>query len=422
MKRLLSETEPAKNWINQFDSKDQAKAELLLNSIKFVSHQEFESFLNTSLCKLAKSRKIAVYPIISPSENEADRFRLLTGTLNASVRVLRRNKKSTAMVEETKYEKRKQYGSEDRVGQILENISRSQSNIEVVPNIKTLFAQRIKKIVLVDDICGTGTRILNFYKSEIPKGLKRYISADLFEVYVVVYAKTTMGEGRIRQKLKKLSKNPDRFISNFQVKDFDPALEEMCAKYAIKYVDRKGLGYKNSLCNIVFEHGCPNNVPEILHRDGEKEKGIKKWNALFPQRSTANNEIKEGFGEHSLGDFSEVLWGFGQNKLALALCDDNKRWLSSENRQIITLLALVNSRKEPKSHMLLSNEDFCMLISQAIEAELLIQNENAYSVTDLGNLVLNKFRKSKQRTSKIDKEISEYYPSQCGGYSCFGNT
>jgi hypothetical protein len=56
-------------------------------------------------------------------------------------------------------------GSEGRVGHLLENLQRLNSRRFVVnPTIKQMKTQKIKHIVLVDDLIGSGTRLLNFWK------------------------------------------------------------------------------------------------------------------------------------------------------------------------------------------------------------------------------------------------------------------
>lgn len=422
---LLSDTDLAQEWLNQFETiQDRSSARILLNSLKYISNTDFESYIHSTLSNLQNSlnARLAVYPVIEPTPKAIIGQSLFNGnTINSEI------------VNSRLAGRRKKYGSEDRVGHILERISDAHrgngtvSTIECIPTIKTIRRQGIKNIVFVDDICGSGQRFINFYQQEIPPYLKRLLSLKKVNFWFVCYAMTSSGMKLINRKIKYFKNNPDNILKNFDNLTFDKLLSQdvrdLCFKYNRKIYgnDSASLGYKNSIGGIVFEHGCPNNLPRILWDNN------KRWNAIFKNRSIPT-EIRPSFSEENLIDNSEVLWSVNQKNLAILILD------SIENNQIeprfnliITLLGLLSragrSKESLASRAFLSISKIDEYVSQLIESDLIKEDMHNLKITPLGIAVLQRFKKNRLKKinfmEKIELEKENYYPSQCDGHLRF---
>jgi len=420
----LSSTEYSQKWLNQFENiQDRSYARQLLDSLKYISLRDFEIALTRLLSDLKNSlnSRIAVYPVCAPLPNGILGQNLFNG-----------NFADTSFQRAPRYAgRRRQYGSEDRVGHILERISAANrgnngiSSIEVCPTKKTLIEQGIKDIVFVDDICGSGQRFFKFYKKEFPASLKRLLSIGEVRVWFICYGMTKAGKKFITNNLKYFKKNPNNIITYLPILDFENLLtsdvRDLCFRYSRKVygTESASLGYKNSIGGIVFEHGCPNNLPRILW-DSKKQ-----WNALFHNRAVPE-ELRPSFSEESNIDFSEVLWGVNQQNLAIALLEsiDNKSF-DTDNRSIITLLGLINKgvRKQDLATKMLIDTSRCEdFINKSLNGSLIEYHNTQLKVTSLGNCIINNFKKKYTRftpENNIAYTPENYYPSQCDGHPQF---
>lgn len=416
----ISETEKAQEWLLQFNEEDIETARMMLDAIKYVSHQEFTQGLERAITGLIQSDEehIATYPVITPSSI-----------------VSNRNNPFEVQDKNDVYE----FGSEDRVGHIINNLSRhfeylekssskkpeKSSKVLINPIIKTLFEKKVKKIVLVDDLCGSGSRIVKFYKKVIPKLLKRYISAGVFELHIVLYGAMEKGLKKVYHDINYFNKRQDNIhiiFPELSQNHLDAQYMELCLKYYKRYFritdNNRGLGFKDSLGKIIFEHGCPNNVPEILFRN------YNGWNALFPNRSTAKSDLVQGFGENSMGNMENILRVFRQNHLAYQIY--KKDFLSNDERLMITIIGLLNrSVNNINEYLLIEKTRYSELIAKMIDLGMIIESSSDnYKITQVGLEILNKFRKNRtvNKKTQFDSLENSYYPLQYGGYSRFGNT
>ncbi len=406
----LSQTRLSEEWISQFQSTyDKNIAKELLDSLKYVSIREFETALESSLRELLESigGRIAVYPV-TKADTPASVF---YGKVNSDSKLESNSKPS-------REGRKKKYGSEDRIGSFLEKISSSlaqnnMSRIECIPTINTINNQGIENIVLIDDFCGSGVRISGYYKNIFPASLKRKISLKRVRLWLLIYAANSDGINSVRKNIKYFNKHRDRIIIIFPETEknmFSPEVENLCKKM--------GMGYKGSTTNIVFEHGCPNNVPNILW------KKKYSWKPLFPERSIPI-ELRPSFGSHSTADLGNILWASGQNKLALSLynaIDENS--LDGDSSLKLTVLGLlirnINVENIPK-RLLIEKSKIKNIIKALLDAEFLYQDGNKFLVSALGINIVREFKNRKKSVSNntVDKTKVVYYPTQCDGHSQF---
>lgn len=411
----LSEHHLSQKWISQFrSSQDRSVAAQLVNQLKLVSASDFEAGIKRSITELQNRLKetVAVYPVVPPNLDDVVGYDLFYGAVTMpSSSGIRTNGR------------RRKYGSEDRVGHSLENLSRSFqrpngiSVIEVLPTLNQLRTQRIRHIIFVDDICGSGTRLLNFWKSVVPKRIKSLISLRRLELWIVMFAVTPKGHDTLKKGLPNfpidshlINVHPAADFRDFMSQD----MHDLCVDYARLHGMGSGMGYKGSACPFVFEHGCPNNLPAILWESK------RRWRGLFPNRGIPN-EIREVFGTDSPDRTLDALWGSNQPRLALSLLEalDKSERLTDQNYFMLTVLGLrlrgVSEQNIP-GKLLLESRQCNDLIQSAVTMGL--YERTGSSVTPLGKEVLERFRDRQGKTLRkkvVGKSPEEYYPTQCEG-------
>lgn len=409
----FSEHPLSKKWLGQFCAeKDRNLAAQLVNKIKLVSLREFESSIEQELTRLQKklNARLAVYPITTPAPNEIAGYDLFTGGIAKNEEPGGRE-----------VGRRRKYGSEDRVGHCLVKLQNQFkrdndiSIIECVPTLTQLKTQGIKHIVLVDDVCGSGKRLADFWKT-IPRHIKSQLSYKKYHLWIILYTITPMGKKAIKLAMPNFPMtNLITVMPEVKLQDvFSADVIDLCERYSQRIgMGESGLGYKGSACPIVFEHGCPNNAPAILWAKN------KHWDGLFPNRSIPN-DLSSLFDENNLVRTTEALWDANQPRLALSLLDalDNAAPLSVEQRNILTLLGLrVKGVQESNlaKYLLMSMQEVQQLLSTAETLEL--YDKLTGEVTLLGKTLLERLRKSASHGSKdkLGKEPQSYYPAQCGG-------
>jgi hypothetical protein len=401
----LSEHPVSQQWLAQFcTSEDRAQAAQLLNLLKLVSAREFEAGIEQALTKLQARLQatIAVYPIAPPIPEEIAGYGPFTGGIP------RDNNGQSREVG-----RRRKYGSEDRVGHVLaklqERLKRGTgaSSIECIPTLTQLKTQGIRHIVLVDDVCGSGKRITDYWQV-IPRRIKSLLSLKQCELWIVLYAIAPMGMAVLKKVMPNfpLSDHLITVLPEADLQDLLPReLRTLCENYAeLIGMESSGLGYQGSSSPIVFEHGCPNN----------------NWEGLFPNRSIPT-EMRSCFDEDGTERALETLWRANQPKLALSLLDalDHTVPLTVEQRLLLTMLGL------RLRGVLESDLAIRLLISDSVSKRLLgvaagmgLYDRTLAQVTSMGREFVSRFRNKFGRAPQhytVGKNPDNYYPQQCEG-------
>ena len=310
----LSEHPLSQKWLAQFHTpEDRGLAAQLLNQLKLVSTREFEAGIEQGLTDLQRKLgvTIAVYPIAPTISGEIVGYDPFTGAIPKDENCHSRE-----------VGRRRKFGSEDRVGHLLAKLQErfrrgtGASSIECIPTLAQLRTQGIQHIVLVDDVCGSGTRIADYWRA-IPRRIKSLLSLKRYELWIVLYAITPKGKAALLRAMPHFP--PSHLITVLPEADLRGLLSTelctLCVNYA-KLIDMEssGLGFRGSSCPIVFEHGCPNNLPVILWANR------KDWKGLFPNRSIPT-DLRSWFDADGMERNIESLWRANQPKLALSLLD-----------------------------------------------------------------------------------------------------
>ena len=408
----LSDHELSRRWLGQFDSgQDQALAAQLLNGLKLVSTREFEKGIQQMLIGLQSKlgERIAVYPVAPPTDGIVgyDPFEGAIGFENAT--------------SSREIGRRRKFGSEDRVGHLLAKLQEEfrklngTSNVECSATLKHLHTQGIRHIVFVDDICGSGKRVTDFWKS-VPRRIKSLLSLKKLELWIVVYAATAPGISELKRKVPNFPLDHlISVLSTGEIEHFSQDVADLCKRYGDKIgMKQAAMGFRGTAAAVVFEHGCPNNVPAVLWSKR------KTWDALFPHRSVPL-ALRECFDSDGESRVSEMLWRSGQRSLALSILEalDRKVPLDVDSRMLLTLLGL--RMKGVDEHVL--HEKVLIDTSEAKRILEKASSSGFYDfggalVTPLGRELVERFRYrfySARQERTVGKSPSTYYPSQCEG-------
>lgn len=409
----FSEHPLSQKWIAQFHtSEDRARAARLLNLLKLVSGREFEVGIERALSELQVrlNTTIAVYPVTPPNPIDVLGYHPFKGGIREGV--------------EPGTGRREQHGSEGRVAHILTGLQRKNmksnrtSAVECTPTVKQLKTQGIRHIVLIDDVCGSGQRITKYWRQVIPKSVKSLLSLKRCELWVVVYAITPAGTRALKLTMPRFPLN-DHLISVMPAADVQglltPELTSLCVNYAKKIdLEMSGIGYRGSGCPVVFEHGCPNNLPAILwaSRPG--------WKGLFPNRAVPT-DMRSCFDGNGTDMAIEALWRSNQPKLALSLLEalNHATPLTNQQRLLLTLLGLRLrgiSEADLATRLLMTNSEISQLLCLAETMEL--YDKAGAQATPMGREFVARFRERfdrRRHPQVVARNPEDYYPSQCEG-------
>ena len=303
----LSEHQLGVEWLRQFDAREVHVARLLLDTLKLVSFADFE-----------RSIMQVVEGICAQTEGYVAVFSVDEKAIDADSKP----------------------GSAGRVAHILTSIQRINSaRILVQPTDAEMRSKRVNHVVLVEDFVASGGRVRDFWNAWASKHLKSWLSYEVCKLWVAGYAIHDSGMETILERITYLK--PERLCFEVSLKInaryWPSAVDDLCEKNAV----RTGLGYYphgfgHIAAPIVFQHGCPDNSPAILWKNG------KGFRALFPERVIPPQLHVCFDGSNDGGRGPELLWESGQHKLALGLIDEmSSKRRSPEYIELLTILGLL---------------------------------------------------------------------------------
>lgn len=155
-------------------------------------------------------------------------------------------------------------------------------------------ADRRIGVVVVDDIIGTGTNLIERLSSLNDTFRKAGVGTDV-PLSVVVLCGTIKEERRVRTQLGKLMANADLHICEtldnrhfafggsagiWKTENERDAAKTLVTDLGVRVQRRKPLGFDDQGLLVTFSRNCPNNTLPILHGSG---RGGKQWFPLFPR-------------------------------------------------------------------------------------------------------------------------------------------
>ena len=393
----LSEHPLSQRWVSQFKtSYDRTRASQLLNQLKLVSAREFETGIEQILITLQKrvDATLAVYPIMPPIPDEIIGYDPFIGAMPKHLDSQSRE-----------IGRRRKYGSEDRVGHLLTKLQEqlrgtsSASRIESAPTITQLNSQGIRHVVLVDDICSSGKRIASYWKL-VHRRIKSLLSLKRCELWIVLFAITPMGRQLLKKKLPNFPIDTHLLtvLPETDLHVLPSELLNLCESYAdILELWEVAIGYNESACPVVFEHGCPNGLPAILWMN------CNGWTGLFPNRSIPT-EMRPYFDGDGSERAIEQLWRANQPKLAMSILDalDQTVPLNPDDWMLLTFLGLrLRGIAESKlaGRVMMTTANCLILLDRA--SKMGMYNRSSGKVTALGKEFVARFRSSHKGERRV---------------------
>jgi len=375
----------SRQWLRQFRRDDFAAAEALLNSLRLVPFAEFEEAIAIAVRNICDKTagRLAVFPVDKDFDGTSRRP-----------------------------------SSAAKIGYTLTNLERViPRRVRVQPSEESMRKEKVKHIVLVDDVFATGSRITRFWNRWATKTLKSWLSYHACELWIVAFAAHECGIERILDRVTYLDRQHIRTtlalpsVANYP----NSAIYRVCDEYG-KSTGKSGAarGVGGTMSPVIFQHGCPNNAPAILWASG------KGWRGLFPDRGIPP-ELYPCFGDVDDGTRNaEILWDAGQYRLALEILNAAQYGKKSRNYQLLLavlgLLARRMAVADLPQLMTVSAARIQTAIGRAQKWGLV---DNASKLTPFGLDILARVRRS-SRSDDVTVHatayaIDRYYPFQYFG-------
>lgn len=395
----LSQTAHAQEWLARFTDRERESASELVDEMLLVSGDQFRSRIDAELARLLAQ---AETPIALYAERPV---KVIYGTVPAFFRDSRHGRAEGTGVQPVVADPRNQeVGSEGVVANLVTDFCRrNPATCFSHPGPTLLRRRKVRQIVIVTDFIGSGQRITRMLESlRYVATLRSWRSYGLIRFHVVAYSGIEQGIERVkRHKLK-----PELWIrggcptledafSGRRLRD----VSSLCRAYPPGHIEP--LGYQGGGALIAFAHGCPNNVPPILH---SRASG---WTPLFMGRSTQDvlPPLLAADDYSALDQRTARLLGFRRELQS----DDQDRWVSV----LLVLAAAADGSRTPRevsARTHLEVEVVSALAGLAKDARWL---DEKGGLTALGQDELRRLRKRRSKKPLVVRGTSEfYYPTQ----------
>jgi hypothetical protein len=399
--RKLPLTERGRTWLAQFDAVDDEVAYRLVNSLTLISHSLFDRTLDRLIrqTKEGINGYIALFAARELKKAKKAEFvnTLVSTDLKLSVDAVARGS---------------DLGSEASVALTIRNICKSSPDIFINhPTVEQMRKRQCDAIVVVDDLLGSGSRVVEFIDALWEsRSIRSWLSRDNFQFIVVSYAATDKGKAKVERSVYGPSVRAEivcpTFLSLPWPRQSKNEIVALCQKYG-RLTSKPGfpLGFHDTMASIVFEHGCPNNAPAILWAPQNRK---KHWLPLFPDRAILPAEKSAFPLEISRRDSISVLMEAGQARLARAIT--SVRPPISEDTLLVLAFAARGIRGTGALTFAtgLSNQQCAQIIRDCVQWGFLTIT---HRLTNAGFAELEASRKVKKlRIPVAPKGEEEYYP------------
>jgi hypothetical protein len=397
----LDEFELGKAWLGQFSVLDQEIGRQMLRSLRLVSHTAFQKGINHEVTKLLDDLN---------GENAA----------LFDIKETPREENLTPALEEQSPTKRVAGSSADLVRNMNENLFRVDgTRIQAHPTLSWMRSERIKNVVLVDDLIGSGKRISTYLRKEMEPTLKSWISYKWTKLWIVAYGGLDAGVQAVLRNGYGLTKDRIRLVTPSQQKSqyLTLQMQEFCKRNARRTgFPKRPMGFDDGGVAMIFEHSCPSNAPPVLWSPR------RKFKPLFPNRGIPS-ELKPAFYADNVNHSAQILWDSSQYRLALALLLEPHRVRHQDSQwRLLLMLGLASrSRWEDVKIAGLLGISVTEVESKRFEAlRIGLIDKVTHEITPLGRALLDKIRASASKTQKMRKRKqlsveTAYYPqSVCG--------
>jgi len=306
---------------------------------------------------------------------------------------------------------RQEVGSEGVVAALATQIARAEpTRFFVQPSADEIRRRKIRHIVVMTDLIGSGQRTTSFLDSLWSvRTLRSWRSGRQVSFSVVSYTGTAEGLAVLRKHRcapRVHTVVPCPTISS----EFSGAASEDVINLCEKYGERLGsdaLGYRKGGVLLAFAHGCPNNAPSVFHRRSKLK--MRPWEPLFPGRTALS---LSGAAEPSAADrLASALESLGEVDLLRSRTFSKAR---SDRKRMLTLLAAVANGHRSKQRLSLVTDLRLWEVEEAIQSACdhgVLGSTNR--LTPAGVALLRAVRREGREVEEKapPKASASYYPS-----------
>ncbi|WP_336083728.1 phosphoribosyltransferase-like protein [Thalassospira sp. CH_XMU1448-2] len=329
-------TDRGDDWLRQFADADQDAAALLVSNLTLISHSEFERGLQSKIEEQANEHLAPVaFFAVREVDGQKSYFTQSKDTVSGNLNALAPGN---------------DHGSEARIAAVIRNLCKTcPKSLLNHPDIEKMRAARCRTIVLVDDFIGSGNRILEFINAFLKDAtFASWHSLKYTKFVIVTYSGTNRGVRAVERHKSRPQVVFVRRCPTVSNVIWSPKKREVithvCKKYGAKTSKRHmSLGYSQTMGTMVFEHGCPNNVPSILWAPTTPR---RPWRPLFPNRVVLSGE-KSIFPPEVAGrDLQVALFEVGQPRLASSI---RNLGIKGPNESMLLILAFIAKGQRKRS-------------------------------------------------------------------------
>lgn len=379
---FLSETTDGISWVDQFRPEDQRLACYLLDSLELIEHDEFVSAIQDLIANLANNSNGVIGIFV---EREIRRGKW--GIPNALYKQPRRKKNRRAFGQGPQPVKPKlpydmSVGSEGIIASLVTDICKQQPEKFIShPSPDQIRKKKVRHIMLVTDMIGSGRRAYEYLDSAWKvASMKSWKSLGLIDFTIVSYTGTEAGVSFSKSHKTKpevqIARSCPTIFTEFD-KHIAEKIRSLCIHYdPIDHDQTESLGYRGSEGLVVFSHGCPNNVPRLLFKNGKR----KSWKPMFPNRrgiAASHNAFKSVKVESDLRRKLARM-----NELRLSSGDWMSRY-SDEAKSMLLVLAAI--RKGPRQSEAISRKTGLNITV----INILLETANQWGWIDLNRRLTN---------------------------------
>ncbi len=382
-------------WLTQFEVPDLYVVEHMLRRLRYVSFEELEVWLHESLKGLLDEIQeidgraaVAIFPVAKPFIHKFNEDK----------------------------EQKPPNDSAGRIAHSLKNIERDLPNfVELSPRLESMREKRVKHIIFVDDFVGTGDRFSESWKKMVSPSIKSWCSRGWCKIWLITFAAHKPGLNRIFRSVRPLTHNQVRVNLIIEKSFFleEESMRSVLLKYSSALgVPRQAMGYGGLASPVIFQYGCPNNVPLIFWFRPPRASRCR-WHPLFPNRSVTNDVYPLFGADLAREALPEELWMAGHYHLALNVLERISQYGDTHQLTLILgMLAKGYSIAKIRNVMVLGHSEFDDMLNELKDGGLVDQNN---LVTRYGKDVLVRAAKPCKMDAATKKDAN-FFPSSFLGF------
>lgn len=387
---VLTDLPNFKKWLSQFDDKDKFYAKTLVESLIYISTDEFINSMKKQLDEYIKEKineKIAFFAVrdLKYKNNKIDEPPYFPDKTSKP------NKININMG----------VGSPGEVIHFIRDYCKNNPNFFDHPSLNSMKVNKVRHIFFINDIGCSGTQIHDFIDFFLEnKTICSWWSSKKIQFHVYSHCLSKQGKSKIGNN-KFISK--ENIISTIKAKNgskewskqLKTKINDFCLKYGNKIDPDTALGYADSFGIYVYSHKCPNNVPNIIW---ETKNG---WIPLINTRPNFD------FISYISNTFLQIQILY--KKLIIQI-EKKKYLLSPETKKSILVLKYLQKYKYNKDSITqFLDLNYFQYKYYITELKRFGWIDNDSKITKEGKKVLYLLNKKNIKKSKVVEENSDFY-------------